>query len=307
VKIAACLFLVMVLPAISGSRESTRPKADELWAHALAAKGGAERLHAIRNFVVTESYEATKLREFGGSRQRHVIVGEPPGKWWISDDYRPGKLGFSVQLINVAKGLDLYSSGEGSRSAYSAVGYEESKFERVNRLQAVYFTETAALRPTVVSAEVIKGFDVVHTDIDGYRVSFYLDRQTHLPAHVEELWSSPTTREKGLKPLRYWYTLERYLEVAGLKIPARVALGGDFANATVEVNLDLDETLFDTLPDGVATSDWWLRYRRPPTTVRSPSPSPEPRVAFDDKCPAGIGVRRTKGSPKNSPWCSDSR
>ena len=264
VKIAACLFLVVALPAVSASREGTPPNPHDLWAQALAAKGGVERLHAIRNFAVTESPETTSPRDqaFLGPHDCHVVVGEPPEKWWMADDYRPGKLGFSVHVINVAKGLDLNSSGEGSRRAGHPVGYEESKFERTTRVQAVYFMETAALHLTPVSAEVVNGLDVVHTDVDGYRVSFHLDRQTHLPVHVEELWSSPYTREKGWKPTRYWYTLERYKDVAGLRIPIRVALDGNFTSATVEVNLDLDQALFDSIPDGVTTCDWWLRYRR---------------------------------------------
>ena len=260
-KILASLFLVLALPVLGTGPDSVGPSAEALWARALAAKGGAERLHAIRNFVISES-APLKVTRFA-AQENDVIVCEPPGKWWEFLDYRPGLLGFSTQVLDLEKRLHLYSEGGDSRSGSFRPADLDGALSRMTYLQLVYFMETAVVRPRIGKAEVIKGFDVVHSEVGDHAVSFYLDRRTHLPAHVEVI---RTFAIEGVAPpknqLRRWYTLEKYVEISGLRVPTRVGLGGDFANATVDVNVDLDPALFDTPPDGVTNGDAWRKFRR---------------------------------------------
>jgi hypothetical protein len=260
-KTLASLLLVLALPVVGPRPDSQGPSAEKLWARALAAKGGAERLHAIRNFVITES-APLKVTRFA-AQESSVIVCEPPGRWWEFLDFRPGLLGFSTRVLDLEKRLDFYSEGGDSRGGSLRPADLDGPLSRMTYVQLVYFMETAVVRPRIGKVEVIHGFDVVHSDVDGQAVSFYLDRRTHLPAHVEVI---RTFAIGGAAPpknqLRRWYTLEKYVEISGLQIPTRVAVGGDFANATVEVNVDLDPALFGTPPDGVTSGDAWRKFRR---------------------------------------------
>ncbi len=261
-KTLASLLLVLVLPVVGPRPDSVGPSAEDLWARALAAKGGAERLHALRNFVITESAPFSKVTRFA-AQESSVIVCEPPGRWWEFLDYRPGLLGFGTRVLDLEKRLHFYSEGGDSRSGSVRPADLDGTLSRMTYVQLAYFMETAVVRPRLGKVEAINGFDVVHSDVDGLAVSFYLDRRTHLPTHVEVI---RTFTIKGVTPpkgqLRRWYTLEKYVEISGLQIPTHVGLGGDFANATVEVNVDLDPALFDTPPDGVTSGDAWRKFRR---------------------------------------------
>lgn len=255
------LALLLVLPALAGGRGPAEPSAKDLWARALVAKGGAERLHAIRNFVITESAPLAPTRF--AAQGNAVIVCEPPGRWWEFLDYRPGLLGLSTEVLDLERGLHFHSEGADSRRGSIRPADLDGTLSRMVYAQLVYFMETAVVRPRIGKAEVIDGFDVVHSELGDNAVSFYLDRRTHLPIHVEVI---RTLTIEGVTPrkgqLRRWYTLEKYTEISGLQIPTRVGLGGDFANATVEVNVDLDPELFDTPPDRVKTGEAWQRFRR---------------------------------------------
>jgi hypothetical protein len=277
-RIAGDLVAVVVVPAAVAHQSADERTARAVWAQAVAAKGGGEALHGIRNFVVKESTPMKRLLEFS-QHKLDVMVCEPPGKWWEFVDYRPGKMGFDAHVVNRDKHLEWYSWGA---EATKPLRENTNTLYLMAQYQYVYFLETAFVQPRPTRVTSAGQFDLVETDVDGQRVDFYLDRNSHLPLRIETvrtLVPPPQARFRGTGTLTYRYTLEQYRAVAGIQVPTRLALGGDFADAEIEVNLDLDPKLFETPPDNVTQADEWRRYLRssprgvgPGTKAQSPRP-----------------------------------
>src|SRR5688572_12409317 len=99
--------LVLSCAVILGAerQQDDQRKAAALWDQAIAAKGGRERLAAIRSFAIYEKTVFRKqLPEFASARV-HQILCELPDRWWEFLDYRPGKMGYSVTAANAQTGL----------------------------------------------------------------------------------------------------------------------------------------------------------------------------------------------------------
>jgi hypothetical protein len=137
----------------------------------------------------------------------------------------------------------------------------------MRQLQYVYFLETRSVRPHPEHGSRMqlgsRSVDRVETLVDGELVIFDLDANTHLPVRIE------TVRESPLKPPRpdltatgaqtYVYELDGYHDVSGIRVPGRVTLGGDTAEARVEINPDYEPSIFTKAPPPDSTIDSWRR------------------------------------------------
>jgi hypothetical protein len=195
----ALLALLCSLPGGAMTGAGEHQDAARLWADAVAARGGRDRLAAIRSFAIREQTTyARPTRPDMATGKVDQIVCELPDGWWEFLDYRPGEMGVSVRVLNAKTGLGWASHGgpaQPLRQPDTYVAY------RMRQIQYVYFLETSAVHPNPLRASRVQlgsaPFDRVTAEIEGDEVDFYLDITTHLPARVE------ASRKITLKPGRH--------------------------------------------------------------------------------------------------------
>ena len=249
----------------AASQQHDRQAAEALWEQAVAAKGGRERLAAIRSFAIQKRTEFGRLmlRDVATGKVSQIVCALPDG-WWEFLDFRPGKMGYSVKAANARTGLGWSTQG-GSAAPFRR--RDNSLAYRMRQLQYVYFLETSAVRSIAVRAGHVrrgfKTFERVETHVEDDLVVFELDRETHLPVRIEtsRKTTSPPPRP-GMTPpgdTKYVYELDRYVEVSGIRVPARVKLGGDASDVRVEINPEYEPSIFITPPSADSTVDSWRR------------------------------------------------
>ena len=257
---------VMVCVSVATGREAMsddRAQAEARWDQAIAAKGGRDRLSRIQSFAIKERAHFDKpTRPDMAVGQVEQIVVELPDLWWSFSDYRPGKMGYMISVVNTTTGRHwATSNGTPARTAP-----DRSTGERLRRFEYVYFLETRWVRPTPLRAARVRfggrSVDRVETEIDGQAVLFDLDVETHLPVRIETSVKSdrPPVRA-GVVPSarRYVFELAAYHEVSGIQVPGRVSLGGDPAEAEVEINPAYDPAIFATPPPPETGIDSWRK------------------------------------------------
>jgi hypothetical protein len=244
------LALGLTLPACAPPRVTgTTPKdpvaditADDakvLWEEAIRAKGGRERLHAIRNFVMSSS------ETFPHSPRPDVISHEyseclyvMPTRYWEYYDYRPGKMGDNGLALDTNQHRVLNQPGRGP-----AQGLYEDLVSRLREGQVVYLMETAFVRPEPVGVKRGRvgriDVDVVETRVDADRVEFSFDRRTHLPVRI-------VLQDKRFVHLIRIYRLSDYRPVDGIEMARNVSFGADETKSptTYTFNVEYDESVF---------------------------------------------------------------
>ena len=248
--------------------DKSTQRAERLWEQALAAKGGRERLYAVRNFVVSST------SRFRSSPRPDVAAGLTeeslyvlPGKWWSFSDYRPGKMGYHIDVLDFDRERRWYASPGKSVPLPSRPDVDKAVFEdfryRFRQAQFLYLSETKWAKPTFTGArtESIGGkkFEVIETIIDdqrSVRADFYLDRETHLPARI--VIDSRAARGSGKGSMDYVCRLDDYANVGGIQMPQIVNCGDKENQTTYQFNVDYDEAIFERPPTSAdAKPDAW--------------------------------------------------
>ena len=213
-------------------------EARSVWAQAIRAKGGRERLHAIRTFVTSSSEKlADSPRPDVITQQFIEELYVLPSRFWEYDDYRPGKMGDGGVAVDTNQHRVFNRPGEGS-----AQGLYEDLVYRSRNGQFLYLMETAYVQPEPVG--LTRGrldgrdVDIVETRVNDDRVEFSLDRQSHLPAKI-------VIMERRLRLPRVWQ-LSDYHTVDGIEMPSNVHLGEEKAQSqtTYRFNVEYDEAVF---------------------------------------------------------------
>ena len=266
IPIGLLVLLCTLLGSAPGAGE--RQNAMTLWAEAVAAKGGRDRLAAIRSFAIREKTTfARSSRPDMGTGKVDQVVCELPDGWWEFLDYRPGQMGVSMRVVNARTGLGWASHGAAARPLLQPDTYVPY---RMRQMQYVYFLETSAVQPNPLRASRVQLgstlLDRVTAEVGGDEVDFYFDTATHLPVRVE------ASRKNTLKPPRpgmpppppqkFVYELDGYHEVSGVQVPARVTVGGDQADVRVEINPEYNASIFTQPPPADAGIDSWRRQGR---------------------------------------------
>ena len=258
------LLSLLFLTAVSAENQQVDETAVALWEQAIAAKGGRERLLAIRSFAIHERTTFRKpLPEFAPGRV-HQILCELPDLWWEFVDYRPGKMGYSVTVANAQTGLGWSTLGGAPRPfmrRYTGLA------ARVRQRQYVYFLETSAVRPTPTRASRVRlgreTVDRIEAVFDVDVIVVDLDIDTHLPVRIETITpiTLPPPRPDVKLPgdIRFVYELSDYEEIGGIMLPTRVKVGNDAARTRVEINPDYEPSIFITPPSPDATADSWRK------------------------------------------------
>ena len=240
--------------------------ANELWEQSIVAKGGREKLHAVRTLVVSSKSEY--LEGPKDIRGHHIeSFYALPDKLWEWEDYRPGAFGLNISVFDFGRAV-AWELSDRWRSAMpiktkpdpppnpGSPGYTpnaDAKYRSMRGMflkqQLVYLMETKFLKPSFVRARKTrlhaKNVDVVEGSFDdGRGIQFYLDPKTHLPVtivFIKKFESGPDYVEV--------IRLADYVEVSGIQMPSRVSWGSDEDNRTTyQINVSYDPSIFERPP-----------------------------------------------------------
>ena len=219
-------------------------EATAVWEEAIRAKGGRERLHAIRNFVMTSH------TEFADSPRPDVLTYAdieclyiPPNRLWEYVDSRPGRMGDRGLALDVDHHRVLNIPRNYIPGWTSAQGAYDDLVYQLRNGQFLYLMETEHVRPEPV--RLTRGrldrldVDIVETRVNGDRVEFSLDRRSHLPVRVLIQEQRPVLPEI--------YRLGDYHAVEGIQMPGNVHFGDDSRDktpTTYRFNVEYDESIF---------------------------------------------------------------
>jgi hypothetical protein len=231
----------------------------KLWEQAIEAKGGRERLYAVRN--VLESYDDKTT----------VALYVFPEKLWEWTDYRPTPLGIRMEMDN-PQGKLSYKIEEatpnpppnlGERHAkealwdnYYAQLYYLLETQWIKPFPVRVYSGTIGGRPVDVLQTLVHYSDAPRTNQAGYRVDFHLDKQSHLPLEV----AFPSDDSQGINYGRgtYYVTFADYADVSGIQMPRKVGhLIKPKIPLSVQVNLEYDPGIFERPPSIKAGPDAW--------------------------------------------------
>jgi hypothetical protein len=262
-------------------QDDTTQKAKKLWEDAIAAKGGRDRLYAVRNFVVSSRSKYLKApRDIRVSHFEDFYV--LPDQWWNWADYRPGAFGLNIITVDFSRKIawemidkwktaqpisteinrprpddpyQIYDPDAGMQFASLHKSFREA--------QITYLMETRWVKPIPSSTGSEKigsvKVDVVETIVNDYKVDFYLSQVTHLPLRVVIKTRIESSGRDFVRVIR----LDDYVGVDGIQMPQRVSLGSDDVNQTrYQINVDYDESIFKRPPTIDMGAEAWKRGRR---------------------------------------------
>lgn len=294
--VAPTMFLRAQASKVPNQTDDRSPqRAKMLWEQALAAKGGRERLYAVRNFVVSSKSRfrfSPRPDVAAGIAEESLYVF--PGKWWNFFDYRPGKMGYGINVLDLERGIRWYASPGKKVPLPPRPDLDKSIIEgfeyRFRQAQFLYLLETKWAKPTFIGARTEsvghKNYDVVETVIAdremrrlvregptkrlqvevidnerAVRADFYLDRKTHLPARI--VIDGSAARGSGKGSMDYVCRLDDYANVGGIQMPQIVNCGDKENQTTYQFNVDYDEAIFERPPTSAdAKPDAWRAAAR---------------------------------------------
>ncbi len=242
------------VPQATNRQETARHQAEELWEQAIAAKGGRERLHKVRNMLISSHTEYRRglfgLRR-GRTRTEQLYVF--PNKYWYWDDLRPGVLGLAVSMYNGDTEASWLTYPDDRRSPRKLSLDVTQEMSVLIRAQLFDLMETKWVRPKPIKVRTAqlggKRVDVVQAVIDEYLVDFYLDRETHLPLKVTRFGESPMGPNTELSSA----LLSEYADVDGIQMPHKI----EDIPQRYRFNVDYDEALFEVPPTVEAGPEAW--------------------------------------------------
>lgn len=258
--------------------QDKREKAVKLWEQAITAKGGRERLHAVRNLYVQREFKkcadcvSDKLYVF-------------PDKIWTFFMSPPHSVSPSKDVTTIDYGLQTcWSSHWNQEKGYTAgirclvKAGDQGKLEIIAR-QWSLLMETNWIRPIPLEARSgwvgLRRVDIVRVRFDlssegimnysGLMVDYYLDKKSHLPLKTALKWDE---EEEGWKEGGVFY--DDYVDVNGIKLPGRItpdaALFADPEHKEAKrynyrINVDYDEGIFNRPPSSNMNREAWRKSR----------------------------------------------
>lgn len=244
------ILTVVCIALLAGSRVGgqTVPATDAkmVWEQTIQAKGGRERLHAIRNLLTVEP------RRGKPSRPYVVDLWVFPDKSWRWWDDLEGLLGLRLA---VSSELGWWSVSEHRRpSQFRTANWSppDKDFQNaVVAVQAEFLLETAWYQPRILALSSgrigRREYHVITAEIPE-RVRYYIDKQTYLVRRLEsaEEWSPDRLITLASQPWEF----EDYASVEGIMMPKRQTILNPRAGNTrftfqFQFNVEYDPTIFD--------------------------------------------------------------
>jgi hypothetical protein len=244
------------------AQERSQLEARQLWEQAIAAKGGRNRLYAVRNVVVIQHGELRiNLLKKISTLQESLFVF--PNRIWTWNDMRPSVFGLTVDMWN-------YESHKQYVLPYPITPNPHTITDEPAGGSLMYgfldlLPETKWLKPTLVRSTVtrVKGkeVDVVQTSVNNERVDFSLDRKTHLPIRIS--YFSPEYNNRFSEKYHSdtpdtIQDLSDYAEVSGIKVPQRIKYDdGSEYKISFQFDVEYNEGIFVNPPPIEAGPEAW--------------------------------------------------
>jgi len=253
---------VWMLAMLAGSevpQNADEQKAKQLWEKAIAAKAGRESLHRVQNVLISSRAPHRGERPgFEGLYNHWEELYVLPDKFWFWHDDRPSKFGLRAEVFDGTSHWLVYENDPESPRKLGLTTNE--KFFLV-RAQVFFLMETRWIKPTPVKTRAgrlgLKEVDILQAIVDGYRVIFYLDRNTHLPIKASIL--SPTADENDEELIDIFSAVfDDYMDVNGVKLPQKVAWGR-WLTYSYQINVDYERSLFEGVPRLENGPEAWSR------------------------------------------------
>jgi hypothetical protein len=240
----------MMVASKQEQKEATR-----LWEQAISAKGGRERLYSIQNMLTvhrgdykrqTFSLPAKYATPSTRNQVRSASLDVFPNKFWDCEDYRPDVFGIIMHMYNYDTGMKYVLTLGEPNHPLEPIEPKEKRESKTYGLVA-YLLETTWLKPIPIRVSTAKiglrQVDIVQTILNGQRVDFALDRQTHLPAQVH-FYSSFQDKNYVTTEI-----LSDYAEVNGINVPLTTVMDdGTKYMATIQFNVEYNPEIFVKLP-----------------------------------------------------------
>jgi zinc protease len=209
-------------PAVTESTDATIAEGKRLLQRAAAAVGGAEKLAAVKDYVLTTEFHIDPLvADIGGYKV-------PQTDRWLSPDF------FRQDLVMPRNRISAYSSGK-SGWIVSDQGWGPLAGVQLKQLQGDLFRSYfRLLLSDRVEGRTVNAVDqdvVEITDTIGQLVRIEFDSQTGLPRRA-----TYDVQQAGGAPLFTEETYGDYREVDGVKFPFQTVItqsGRKFADVTV--------------------------------------------------------------------------
>lgn len=233
--------------------EQDQKEAERLWEQAIAAKGGRDRLNAVRNMVISTKKDTTGLFTKSQVRREELLVF--PNKYWFWDDNRPSIFGLVISMYDYDSNMSyVVSDGEPNRQLEPIKDKRRDKALRNAQLSLLL--ETKWLKPTIVKARTgrvgLRSVDIVETVVEGERVDFAFDRKTHLPVRVSYY---DVVNGKTYVNVQ---SFSDYMDVAGIKVPqTHEYTDGSKYRASFQFNVEYIENIFIKPPPIEAGPEAW--------------------------------------------------
>jgi hypothetical protein len=238
--------------------EQQQKEAERLWELAIAAKGGRDRLYAVRNMVISTEKDTSGLFTKNRVRREELLVF--PNKYWFWDDNRPSLFGLVVSMSDYDSNMSyVVSDGEPNRPPEPIKDKRRDKALRNAQLSLLL--ETKWLKPTIVNASTgrvgLRSVDTVQTMVEGERVDFAFDRTTHLPVRVSYY---DVVNGKTYVNVQ---NFSDYTDVGGIKVPmTQQYTDGSKYKASFKVNVEYNEDIFVKPPSLEAGPEVWRSKRK---------------------------------------------
>ena len=242
---------------IEGGKASE--EVQRLWEQAITAKGGRERLDAVRNLIISSraKYRTSELKE---NHIRQEALYALPNKFWTWNDLRPDVFGLRIEMYNYDTNVKyVITDGEPKHQA-EPITDNKRKELFLNSLLPV-LPETKWLKPVLVKASIgsrgLRPVDVVQTTVNGKRVDFALDPKTDLLVTVS--YYDVVRGKTYVTSL----ALSNYVEISGIKVPQTIKYDdGTEYNQSYQFNVEYDQELFIKPPSIEAGPDAWRVAKR---------------------------------------------
>lgn len=249
------------------AQSGSQPEAERLWELAIAAKGGRERLRAVRNLVVT-SRATYRLSMFRRGQLHYEEFYVFPSKMWAWYDDRPSRFGLYIRMYNLDRNLFYLASLSDPESPRRSERMPDHEWAIVQP-QLLYLMETEWARPVPISATRSRigrqPANIVQTRINDRRVDFALHPTSHLPLNVSIYFSQTesqvATRSSALPAVNvplHSVALSDYVEVNGVWMPQTVNFDRTLnMQTTYQFNVEYDERIFERPPRIEDGPDGW--------------------------------------------------
>lgn len=256
--VVLCLIYAALAVSNAGGANETKQGAEQIWEQTIAAKGGRGRLYAVRNMLISSRAEyATHLFKKNQNRREELFVF--PNKYWFWDDYRPDVFGLTMEMYNYDSRMSYAITQDDLHPPEPITDTHRNKALR--NVQLAYLLETKWLKPALVKASTgrigLRAVDIVQTTVEGERVDFAFDRETHLPVRVSyyNIVDSKTYIDVQ--------SFSDYTEIDGIKVPLTHKYDdGTEDKSTIRFNVEYNEDIFIKPPPIEAGPEAWKIAKR---------------------------------------------